>query len=592
MNGPTITGEVRLDNRDELFRALDMGPGQRPGVPDLALILLAYERWGEACAGRLLGDFAFAIHDDRTGRTFGARDHLGVKPFYYRASERGLAFATRASAISEIDGLPLDLDERRVADVCVPELECVDLTSTFYLGVFRLPPGHRLTFEAGRASVAPYWTPDPSREIRLASDDKYVEAFREIFTEAVRCRLSGSVASMLSGGLDSSTIVGYARAILERRRGSPLTTLSALTDDPGCEESGHIRAVLEAPGLDPIRIRPDELGAYKDEIESFVTSMEEPFDSPMLLPLLLYAAARRGGFGAVLDGVDGDTVASHEPDLLAGLLRSGRWGTALREARGFARFYRGSYDPWSSASHLLFANSYRAFTPQALRAAVRPYRRKRDIRAALAESFISRDCAARIDLPGRLRSLWEYRDDYPALTARERQSREIAHPQIGTALERYHRVAASQGIEARHPFFDKRVVEFCLAIPWDQKVRDGWSKQIVRRGSAGLLPDEVRWRRGRWVRLGFRFLSAAIAESGEFLARELASDMSELAPYVDRAKVRTLYDRYRRGDVEAAEPVWSAAVLSSWLRKKGPNRYDVGAHANGQVAPSRLPIEG
>ncbi len=592
MKGLTITGEVRLDNRDELRRALDLEPEERKGLGDLALILRAYERWGDACAGRLLGDFAFAIHDARTGRAFGARDHLGVKPFYYRASERGLAFATRASAIGEVDGLPLDVDERRVADVCVPELECVDLTSTFFLGVYRLPPGHRLTFDAGRASVAPYWTPDPSREIRLGSDGEYVEAFRELFTEAVRCRLEGPAASMLSGGLDSSAIVGFARAILERELGPPLTTLSAMTDDPGCEESRHIRSVLGLPGLDPITIRPGEVGAYKDEIESFVTSMEEPFDSPMLLPLLLYTAARRRGFGAVLDGVDGDTVASHEPEILTGLLRSGQWGAALREARGFAGFYRGTYDPWSSASRLLFANTYRAVAPQFLRAAVRPYRRRRDFRAALAESFISRDCAARTGLPGRLRSLWEYRDHYPALTARERHAREIAHPQNGAALERYHRVAAFQGIEARHPFFDKRVVEFCLAIPWDQKVRFGWSKRIVRRGAVGFLPDEVCWRRGRWVRLGWKFLSAAITESGEFLARELASDMGDLAPYVDLAKVRTRYDRYLRGDVEAAEPLWSAAVLSSWLRKTRQKRYDLRAQPNGRAAPPRLPVEG
>ena len=111
MNDRTITGEARLDNRDELLRALDVEPEDRARCPDLALILRAYERWGRACPGKLLGDFAFAVRDDRTGRSFGARDHLGAKPFYYRASERGLAFATRASAIPDRDGLPLDLDE-------------------------------------------------------------------------------------------------------------------------------------------------------------------------------------------------------------------------------------------------------------------------------------------------------------------------------------------------------------------------------------------------------------------------------------------------------------------------------------------------
>ena len=581
MNGLTITGEVRLDNRDELFRALDVGPEERRRLTDLALILLAYERWGEACAEKLLGDFAFAIHDERTGRAFGARDHLGVKPFYYRVSEKGLAFATRASAIGEIDGLPLDLDDRRVADVCVPDLECVDLTSTFYLGVYRLPPGHRLTFEAGRASVAPYWRPDPSREIRLGSDEEYVEAFREIFTEAVRCRLSGKTASMLSGGLDSSAIVGFARAILERDQGLQLTTVSAMTDEPGCEESRHIRAVLELPGLDPITLRPGDIEAYQGEFETFLKSMEEPFDSNMTIPLLSYSAARRRGFRAVLDGVDGDIVATLDPDILTGLLRNGNWGRAYREARGFASFYRGVYAPWSSVGRLIALNACRAFVPRFVRTAAHPLQRRREVRDALARSFVSRECAASTDVPGRLRGLFAIRDLYPSMTARERRAGELVHPQLCVALERYHRVAASQGIEARHPFLDKRVVEFCLALPWDQKVRDGWSKWIIRQATAGFLPDTVRFRRNRWLSLGWRFHSAFMAKSSAFLEGELSRDMTALAPYADRARLRELNNRYVHGDATAAETLWTAAVLSFWLRKMKFSRYDSSVATNG-----------
>jgi asparagine synthase (glutamine-hydrolysing) len=590
VSGPTITGEVRLDNRDELLRALDVNPEERGRITDLALILRAHERWGEACAPKLLGDFAFVVHDDRTRRTFGARDHLGVKPFYYRASEGGLAFATRASAIPEADGLPLELDEARVADVCLPDLECVDLTSTFYRGVSRLPPAHRLTFEAGRVVVAPYWTPDPSREIRFASDDDTVDAFREVFTEAVRCRLAGSTASMLSGGLDSSAIVGFARSIL-RENGGPLTTLSAVTDEPGCVESSHIRAVSGLPGLDPVMIRPGDVPSFRQEIETFVETMEEPFDDSMMIPLLVYAAARRRGLGAVLDGVDGDCVASHEPHILAGLLRAGRWGTAFREARGFARFYDGTFAPWSSAARLLAVNTARAFAPGFVRVALQPLRQRRGVSQALAESLISRDCAARVDVAGRLAEHWSHRDLRRMRTARSRQAVEVAHPQIAAALERYHRVAASQGIEARHPFFDKRLVEFCLALPWDQKVREGWSKWIVRTASAGVLPDAVRWRRGRWVALGERFLAAAIQASDAFVRRQMSGGLHELAPYVDLVKLRDAYDRYRRrGEVNDASRVWMASILSFWLRKTRLSRYDPPARKNGRAALPRVSL--
>ena len=99
---------------------------------------------------------------------------------------------------------------------------------------------------------------------------------------------------MLSGGLDSSTIVGHARELLLADRGPSLTTLSAVTDDPGCEETRHIHAVLDLPGLDPVTIRPGDVGGFRDEIDAFVGSMEEPFDGSMLIPCQPYSARRAG----------------------------------------------------------------------------------------------------------------------------------------------------------------------------------------------------------------------------------------------------------------------------------------------------------
>lgn len=592
MRGRTIEGEARLDNRVELFAALGIDRAEQQGVGDLELALRAHDRWGDTSADKLLGDFAFVVRDASSGSVFGARDPLGVKPFYYRASERGLAFATRAKAVAAVDGLPLELDEARIADTLVPELECLDHTATFFRGVSRLPPGHRLIAAGGRAIAAPYWRPDPSREIRLAGDREYVEAFREVFTEAVRCRLSDSTASMLSGGLDSSTIVGFARRVLEPLGNPRLLTLSGITDDPGCEESHHIRVVAGLPGLHPITVRPCDIEEYRTEIEAFLDSIDEPFDGTMMLPLLLYAAAHRQGVRVVLDGVDGDVVASHEPDVLVGLLQRGAWWEAIRQARGFGWFYQGSYEPWSSAARLLATSAGRAFTPAALRALWRPIRDARALREALEGSVLSRDFAHRIDLGGRLRRFWAHRHPSRAGLAREIQARELSHPQIAAAAERYHRVAASCWIEVRHPFLDRRVVEFCLALPRRQKVDRGWSKLIVRRAAEGYLPDSVRWRRDRWVRLGPKFLGAAVACCGDFLAREISDAESPLAAYIDIERVRKLHDRYRRGDTEPVETLWTTAILASWLRRIGLARYDAGALANGPAAPSRLPLAG
>jgi hypothetical protein len=134
--------------------------------------------------------------------------------------------------------------------------------------------------------------------------------------------------------------------------------------------------------------------------------MEEPFDSTMMIPLLVYAAARHRGVAAVLDGVDGDTVATLDPDILTELLRAGRWTRAIREARGFSGFYRGNYAPWSSAARLIGLNACRAFAPHFIRAAALPFQRRRDVKGRVWACPSSAATVPREPrFPGRLREL-------------------------------------------------------------------------------------------------------------------------------------------------------------------------------------------
>ena len=138
-DGLTITADARLDNRDELLRALDISPA----APDGELILAAYGRWGEACPARLLGDFAFAVWDTRRRILFAARDHFGVKPLYYFCSPGVFAFASELKALLPVPFVPRRLDEERVADYLLSLGE--DTESTFYRDIRRLPPAHTIT---------------------------------------------------------------------------------------------------------------------------------------------------------------------------------------------------------------------------------------------------------------------------------------------------------------------------------------------------------------------------------------------------------------------------------------------------------------
>src|SRR2546422_5671131 len=304
-----LTADARIDNRAELLGALDRGVE----ATDAELILAAYERWGERCPEHLLGDFVFVIWDARRAALFCARDHFGVKPFYnHHAPGRLFAFASEIKGLLALAEVPRRLNETRVADYLVPLLE--DKVITFYEDILRLPPAHRMTVTREGVRTEQYWALDPEREIRMKSDEEYADAFREIFTEAVRCRLRSAfpVGSMLSGGLDSSSVVCVARQLLQQNGGNRFHTFSIVFDDvPECDERRYVEAVLAGGGADPHYIRGDLLSPLGD-VDRFLDHQDEPLSVPNLF--LYWAACRlasESGMRVFLDGVDGDTTVSH-----------------------------------------------------------------------------------------------------------------------------------------------------------------------------------------------------------------------------------------------------------------------------------------
>src|SRR5690606_33327167 len=173
--GPVVVvADVRLDNREELAVALD-----RPvGSSDEELLLHAWLRWGEACPGRLLGDFAFAVWDGRDGRLFCARDPIGVRALHYHLATGVFLFATEIKALRAHGAVSDELDEGRIADHLGRIF--ADRTRTFFRDVRRLPPGHAMCVTAEAARRWCYWSLDPALRTELSDDDEYAERFLEL----------------------------------------------------------------------------------------------------------------------------------------------------------------------------------------------------------------------------------------------------------------------------------------------------------------------------------------------------------------------------------------------------------------------------
>ena len=193
----------RIDNRADLVSKLNIKQTASDLIGDGQLILAAYEKWRQACSRYLIGDYSLAIWDRKKRQLFCLRDHFGVKPFYYYASEYYYLFASNPEGILAARKFQPIYDDGRIADFLLG-LEGFDTTSTFYQNLYRLSPAHAMCVKAGETKQTRYWELSPINNIECKTEENFLEVFQERFTEAVRCRLSNpaNTAISLSGGLD------------------------------------------------------------------------------------------------------------------------------------------------------------------------------------------------------------------------------------------------------------------------------------------------------------------------------------------------------------------------------------------------------
>ena len=335
-----ITADARIDNRDELITTLDLPDRPVEEITDSQMILAAYEKWCERCTDHLIGAFAFAIWNKQEKSLFCARDHFGVKPFYYHQSTQEFLFASEIKALLCLPQVPRQINEIRIADYLSMMME--DKTITTYQDIFRLPPAHCMQVSQTDVKIWSYWTLEQKSQLLLESDEAYAQEFKHLFTEAVRCRLRSvlPIGSQLSGGLDSSAVTCTAQTILTHAGKEPLHTVSNIFDDvPACDERPYINAVLQTGHFQSHFIHADQVGPMEDLADIWQVE-DEAFVGPNhFLPWLLNRTAHQVGIRVFLDGFDGDTTVSHGVLRLKELASAGDWSCFWDEAQGLAQHF-------------------------------------------------------------------------------------------------------------------------------------------------------------------------------------------------------------------------------------------------------------
>jgi asparagine synthase (glutamine-hydrolysing) len=308
------------------------------------------------------------------------------------------------------------------------------------------------------------------------------------------------------------------------------------------------------PLISPTTIRPQALDDLYDRL---VTGNEEPFDGDFMILKAIYLVAHDQGRNVILDGAGGDVVLS-TGSYIVRLIRAGRWNTALQEIVAENNFWKEA-----TIGAELFRYVRSALAPGWVKARLRPRRVHRQAIGYLEKSLISMDFAADVRIAERFAEMREMMPgDWQTEYAAERCN--VIRPSITAGRERYARLAAAAGVEARDPYLDKRVVDFATRLPGRVRLKDGWPKVILRELMAGKVPDEVRWQKGK-PHLGWYFnecIARQALERGELTAERLRQD---LRGFVDPAALAASWDRFIEGGDAAL--IHAANVLSVWLRE-------------------------
>ena len=458
-----------MDNREELIRAFGLSGEEAAERPDSWLLLRAYERWGSASYLRLLGAFSVALWDARQRRLTLVRDPLGERVLFYRRLEDGVAFASAPKGLFALPGVERRLDEGRVS---AWGLRCDAEGATYFEGVKYVPAGHCIELSPQGLKSRRFWSVDPDASIRFRKDEDYVEAARELFHEAVRCRLRSAhpVGGFMSGGLDSPSVACTALALKD----GLLPVFTAIPREGFAADHSGKKPVDETPFVEAIKNRHPRLdvtymrtgdrplldGLHR-EFEIAEMPFKDAFNRLWWVAILEQAQSR--GIRVMLSGQEGNVTLgwcgirdAREPrpqSKLATLVQQrASWvPRGLLQRFGFGR--PGGPD---------IQGARRFIGPDARDPRQRP-------EAARAHA-VSDDVDSRL-------SLW-------AKTERSGAQARAAW-------------RAETGVEVRDPTVDRRVVEFCFAIPAEQFRRREQKRWLLRRLMKDVLPEAVVGERKR-----------------------------------------------------------------------------------------------
>lgn len=530
---------------------------------DAEIIIKLYKRYGfPELLTKLNGDFSIALKDTKSGELWLARDRFGVKPLYFTRLRDEFAFASRCKALLEIAVVPNDVDPHYVALVAASHYRHFDNQpeKSPYKGIEQLPAANWLCCSNGEFRTGVYWKllDHPEWE---ESEEELAEQYRALLLDATSIRMnrSSKVGFTLSGGMDSSSVLGAAVSTT----GEKQKAFSSIYADKTFDESEDIATILEF-GVS----KWNQVDVSEPDVFDLISKMVEVNDEPVatatwLSHYVVCKHASNEGITHLFGGLGGDELNAGEYEhffpFFADLKITDQKQRLEKEVSKWSEYH----------SHPLYPKNF-----------------------SVMEETINRICD--LNQPGKIRpdrqrleryhgllnqdffdlSTFEPVMDHPFQSyLKNRCYQDIFRETSPCCLRAQDRQGMALGIQHVMPFFDHRIIEFMFRVPAKYKYSNGVTKNLLRKATAGLIPESTRSRikKTGWNAPAHLWFSGAGAEK----LRDIISskEFKELGIYNPKAVQALLNDHLKIIDENQTKEnhmmiLWQIVNLVTWLKNK------------------------
>lgn len=442
---------------------------------DTEVILAAYDFWGVSCLNKFNGMWSFAIHDIEKDIVLFSRDRFGIKPFYYKEDDNQFIFGSEIKQLINSDK-PNLLNENILLESMLTHIDN-HTNETYFKGIYSLPSSSYLIYDlkTNQKTINKYYKLNINLEFQNKSEKELILEFKDLFSDAIKLRLRSDVivGTSLSGGLDSSAISAIASDEYAKKSNDKFIAINAKSIDDSNDESVFAKIVADKLNLDLNVVMP----TYEDflkTIDDVIYTQEEPFGSPsMFMGWHVFQKARELNCTVMLNGQGSDEILLGYERYFTSTLNFNKPFSQLKEI-----INQNKNSRLSLLNTLGYYVYFRSFFIRKMRLKNKSLL-KNKFKQSKYFNFVKKSSESYSD-PFKLQRL------------------EVTELQLPHLLRYEDRNSMRHSIETRLPFLDYRLVEFCVSLPLSLKIKEGWTKYILRKGINDLLPESIVWRKNKF----------------------------------------------------------------------------------------------